>query len=493
MADQGRPSDDLTISGGGSVAVASDWLFADAGDLDQAHHELRGAALALAAIDRAVGARLLRGADAPVSALDAEREIDRARELVADCARRAAAIALVLRTAATGYGVADDAAARLAQQLAAGLGYSVGALLPLVAAFVAPALSPLLGGLLLAAILAPGAAAKAPGVLGDWLADNNRLLTNPVTVALVRAGVMSIDDVIGGALGVPSSVVAALGDEGAGLTGLGTSAGLFTAIGARFGLLAETAVATRARTQGDVSSAPQGIAQRIDRIPQRYTADDGTKQGAHVRVERYSVPGAPDSFAVFITGTADFSPRSGSEPFDLTSNVSSMVDLPGISDLPSGADRAVRQAMRDAGVTAASPVQFTGFSQGGLIAATLAASGDYNTRGVVAVGAPTAQLELGAEYPALLLEHTDDIVPALGGNRTDDTAVLVQREAFADRATPSGVAVPSHDRDEYRHTAELADAARSPRLVEAIDRLDDFGRGATSITSTTYVAERVSR
>ncbi|WP_411701053.1 hypothetical protein [Conyzicola sp.] len=480
-----RPSDALIVSGGGSVAVASDALFADAQALERVHDELRRAAGALAAAESALGARLLRRADAPLSALDAEREIAHALELVAASGQRASAIAFVLRASAHGYGLADDAAARLAQQLAAGLGYSIGRLLPLAAALVVPALPAVLGGLLVAALVAPKGVAALPGTLGTWLADNNRLLTNPVTVALVRAGVMSVDDVIGGALGLPRGVVQALGDEGSGVAGLDTSAGFFTVIGAPFGLLAETAVATRVAGRRDIR-APQGLAERLDRIPQRVDTVDGPR-GQHIRIERYEMPGRPDRFAVYVTGTADFSPRTGREAFDLTSSVV------GMTELPAGSVRAVHDAMRQAGVTADSPVQFTGFSQGGLVAATLAASGDYNTKGVVTVGAPTAQVSFGNDYPAVLLEHTDDIVPALGGNRVDDDPVLVQREAFAGRDTPAGVAVPSHDRDEYRRTAELADDARSAPLAAAIAELDDFGRGATTVTSTTYVAERVKR
>ena len=482
-----HPSDDLTVSGGGSVAVASDALFGDAHSLEGVHHDLRGAAAALQSIDSIVGVRMLRRADAPASALDAEREIARALDLVGATGQRAAAIAFVLRASAVAYGLADDAAARIARQLAAGLGYSIGLFLPLFASLVAPALPPVLAGLLIASLVAPKAVAALPGSLGGWLAEKSRLLTNPVTVALVRAGVMSVDDVIAGVLGLPRGVVQALGDEGAGVTGLDTSAGVFTVIGAPFGLIAETPVATRARVQRDIDSAPRGLAERIDRIPQRVTATDGSKQGAHIRIEHYTTPGRPDSFAVYITGTADFSPRPGADPFDLTSDVTTMADL------PAGAVEAVRQAMRQEGVTADSPVQFAGFSQGGLIAATLAASGDYNTQGLVAVGAPTAQIAMDDGFPAVLLEHTDDIVPALGGNRTDDGPVLVQREAFADRPLPQGVAVPSHDRDEYRRTAALADDARSPQLADAIARLDDLGRGATTITSTTYIAERVRR
>ena len=146
--------------------------------------------------------------------------------------------------------------------------------------------------------------------------------------------------------------------------------------------------------------------------------------------------------------------------------------------------------MADSGVTAQSPVQFTGFSQGGLIAARLAASGDYNTMGLFTAGSPTGQIEVPSTVAVLELEHTDDIVPALGGVRTDYDAVLVEREAFAGRDTPEGVAVPSHDRDEYRATAVLAERAGSERVSDVVDRLNGFSAGATSIVSTSYVAER---
>ena len=480
-----RPSDDLTVSGGGSVAVASDALFADAASLDGVHHDLRGAAAALGAVDSLVAMRLLRRCDAPLSALDAEREIDRAIDLVGAGGQRAAAIAFLLRASAVGYGLADDAATRIAQQLAANLGYSVGLFLPLFASLVAPALTPVLAGLLVAAVVAPRAGTALPGALGGWLADNSRLLTNPVTVALVRAGVMSVDDVIGGALGLPRGLVQALGDEGAGVVGIDTSAGVFTAVGARFGLLAETAVATQPRVQRDLSAPPSGLAGRIDRIPQRVHDEKGEPAGQHIRIERYGAPGRPDRFEVYITGTADFSPRSGADPFDLTSDVGT------IAELPAGAVRAVEQAMAQEGITAESPVQFTGYSQGGLIAVTLAASGDYNTQGVLAVGSPTAHVEVGDDFPVIAIEHTDDIVPAMAGMRSGNDTVLVEREAFAGRETPPTVAVPSHDRGEYRRTAELADQAMSPRLVAAREALAGFTSGTTPISSTTYVAERV--
>ena len=480
-------SDSLTISGGGSYAVASDTLFTDAQALEAVRDELSWAAAALGRIDSLAGEPALRGAGAPPSAIDAEREIARARHLLGSLDDRAGALAFALRASAEGYGRADAAARRVAQDLAANLGYSLGALLPVLAAVAAPALPPLLAGVLVGSLVFPDGMRRAADGLGDWLGSNNRLLTNPVAVTLIRNGVMSIDDVIGGALGVPPALVRTLGAEGLGVAGVASSAGLFTALGPRAGLLAETAVATHPRVQRDGGPPPRGLAERLDRIPQRVTTADGEPAGQHVRIERYSAPGRADRFEVYITGTADFSPRAGADPFDLTSDVGTMAGL------PAGAVRAVEQAMRQEGITAASPVQFTGYSQGGLIAATLGASGDYNTQGVVAIGSPTGQIAVGGDYPAVLLEHTDDLVPALGGNRSGHDAILVEREAFAGRATPDGVAVPAHDRGEYRRTAQLADEAGSAQLIRAVDRLDGFTAGMTNETATSYVAERVAR
>jgi len=480
-------SDGLTISGGGSYAVASDALFTDAQALESVRDDLRWAAGALARIDALVAERTLHGADVPASALDAEREIDRARSLLGGLDDRAGALAFVLRASAEAYGRADAAAQRVAQDLAASLGYSLGLMIPMVAVVAAPALPPLLAGLLVGSLVFPGGLKAAGDAVGSWLGSNNRVLTNPVAVALIRTGVMSIDDVVGGAIGVPPGIVRLLGDEGLALAGVASSAGAVTALGPRAGLFAETAVATRARVHRDGGPPPAGLAERLDRIPQRVTTADGEPAGQHIRIEKYSAPGRPDRFEVYITGTADFSPQTGADPFDLTSDVGTMAGL------PAGAVRAVEQAMRQEGVTATSPVQFTGYSQGGLIAATLGASGDYNTHGVVAIGSPTGQIAVGGDYPAVLLEHTDDLVPALGGNRVSHDAVLVEREAFAGRATPDGVAVPAHDRSEYRHTAQLADAAGSAQLTRAIDRIDGFADGMTAESATSYVAERVRK
>lgn len=470
-------SDDLTVSGGGSLAVASDALFGDAQDLESVRDDARDTVALLAQLDGRLGAGALRQADAPLCALEAEAGIERALRLLQAAQARAAVTAAVLRLAAEGYGRADAAATRVAQGLAAQLGYGAGALLPLLVASVMPALPAVVAGAVLARVVGQAAVRTAP----PRPAPHGRALTNPLTVTLVRATVMSIDDFIGGALGVPLLIVRALGDEGAGISGLDTSAALVTALGSSVGLLREGDVRATPVARHDGAAAPSGLAARMDRVPR------ASASGAHILIERYQRPNEPDRFEVYIGGTVDFSPAGSTEAFDLTSNVA------GTAGLPAGSVRAVEQAMADAGVSAETPVQFTGYSQGGLVAATLAASGHYDTRGVFTAGAPTPGVTLPAGVPVVQLEHTDDIVPALGGLRHETAAVLVEREAFAGREVPEGDSLPAHGRAEYRRTAALADGAESERLVAAIASFDAFTRGATEVSSVAYRAERVQR
>src|ERR1019366_2248894 len=99
--------------------------------------------------------------------------------------------------------------------------------------------------------------------------------------------------------------------------------------------------------------------------------------GEQIRIDRYVEAGKPDRFDVYIAGTVTFDPKTRSQPFDLTS------DLNGVGGHPSASYRAVVSAMQQGGVTSQSPVVLNGYSQGGLLASQLAASGSFNVQGVV--------------------------------------------------------------------------------------------------------------
>jgi hypothetical protein len=337
----------------------------------------------------------------------------------------------------------------------------------------------------------PGVTATAADVLGAWLATgkspaewiraNNEILTNPTTVALLRGAVMSADDFAGGALRMPPELVAALGDEGVGLAGLNTSAALAILLGRGGGLLAETGVSVERLSTRTTAAPAQTISDRALRIldPEREA------RGEQVRIDRYTVPGQPDRFEVYISGTVDFSIGDGSEPWDMTSNVN------GIAGLPPASYRAVVDAMRASGVTSDSPVVLSGYSQGGLVGSLIAASGSFNVQGLVTFGAPAGQIEVPASIPVLSIRHTDDLVPALGGYDVNGHALVVERQLFAGRDIPAEFAIPAHQLDYYRETATLVDAADSAKVRIRLSALSSFGANATSVETTTWHATRI--
>jgi hypothetical protein len=472
-------SGDLVISGGGSITVATDVLLGQAdalvrlcGHLDGLHRRVLALTSRLTAVD-------LRVADAPLSALDAEVSATRGLALLGSAENHARLTAVALHTAIQGYGRAERVASETLQNLSARLGYAVGFLSPLLVMMAAPSMTFGVGSVLLRGVRSGEGPAGGVREIRDWLLANNSILTNPTTVALVRAAMGSSDDALGGVLRLPPSVVTQLGDEGVGLTGLGTTAAIVVLLAQSVGMLRETTI-TAVKTSTGITTAPRTLAERAARVP----VTGSTAQGEQIRIDRYRRQGKPDAFEVYIAGTVDFHPTAGEEPWDLTSNIN------GIAGLPAGSLEAVRAAMADAGVTDSSPVVLTGYSQGGLVASLVAASGEYNVEGVVTLGAPAGLVEISPDVPVLTVRHTDDLVPALGGYDVNHQALVVERQLFAGTDVPPGVAVPAHQIEYYEQTAALVDNARSAQVRSALDGLDRFTAGTTEVETTLYRARR---
>lgn len=99
---------------------------------------------------------------------------------------------------------------------------------------------------------------------------------------------------------------------------------------------------------------------------------------------------------------------------DLDSNIALMLmDNPWLA---TQYERAVNQAMADAGIPSGANVVYTGFSQGGIMAATLATNENspYNTIGVVTNGAPIGGFTFPPEVEVIRFEHAGDPVVPLG-------------------------------------------------------------------------------
>lgn len=78
-------------------------------------------------------------------------------------------------------------------------------------------------------------------------------------------------------------------------------------------------------------------------------------------------------------------------------------------------ERAVMQALAEAGVGRDDPILLEGFSQGGIMAAHLAAyhGAEYEFAAVVAAGAPIDSMPIPASTTVVSVQHRQDVVPAL--------------------------------------------------------------------------------
>ena len=132
----------------------------------------------------------------------------------------------------------------------------------------------------------------------------------------------------------------------------------------------------------------------------------------------------------------------------------------------------------------------TGYSQGGLLAAQLAASGDYRVQGLITFGAPAGQVEVPASVPWVAIEHSDDLIPALGGTFASSDAILVRREAAGD-LTGSPHVFPANQLERYAETAALADGTYERRLRDATAAFDEWSQGTLRVTSTSYLGQRL--
>ncbi|WP_165066387.1 alpha/beta hydrolase family protein [Marisediminicola senii] len=473
-------SDELVIGGGGVVGVGTASLYEYATSIETAGELMGECAVRLASANDRTAPGMLRAGDAPLSAVRAERAIDDAVTQLTAAAERCAILASAVRASADRYGITEASAARLSQLLAAdiglGLGYfgsTIGVLM--LPGFAATVTGGVVAGLLLSRIIPDRhlrSMREAIGENGTRVA--RALLSDSRVVDLLRVGVSSADDVGAGLLRTPQPVARATGDEGLGLVGLDTAASAVVAAGSSVGLLRETGL-LRPVISGAPTTRAEGFADRADRVPHA---------AAQVRVDRYVRPGRPDRFEVYLGGTIDPSPSATDQPWDMTSNVVS------IAGGDAGSYRAVKEAMEIAGVVEGSEIQLTGYSQGGLLAANLAASGDYDVKGIYTLGAPAGHVQVPAEVPWVAVEHTEDLVPALGGRWSSDDAIVVRREALPEVLDDGGPMLLAHQLTRYQETAALIDGVTEARVGAAKEAFTSFGADAESVETTWFESQR---
>ena len=224
------------------------------------------------------------------------------------------------------------------------------------------------------------------------------------------------------------------------------------------GVVCREAPVTVTHTATRMTTAPQGVDSLLARVPQ---------DSDQVRIDAIDRDGAM-SYVVYISGTRDFSPVAGGEPWDLTSGFHALR-----GEDESGCERAVRAAMEDAGIAHGDDVVFVGHSLGGLTAMRIAESGDFAVSDVLTAGAPIHKVSLDASTRVTVLEHTDDLIPAVSGVAVATSAVTI-RSAFGRSTTGMWGA---HNLSSYRSTAREIDLSSDPVLVDRRTSLERATQG----------------
>lgn len=191
--------------------------------------------------------------------------------------------------------------------------------------------------------------------------------------------------------------------------------------------------------------APTDLGSALEEI----NALGSTKDG-QIRVIGQPQADGSMTWTVLIPGTQSWDPRAGDNPMDLTTNIAAMSDQ--VTLLAAGVAGALGAAQASAGRDGrGDEVLLVGHSQGGIIAAGLAADPGFRARfsvsHVVTAGSPIALIDVPREVSVVSLEHDGDIVPAL------DTADNPWRAGWVTVKGPAPIGtVSAHDCGAYATT-----------------------------------------
>mgnify|MGYP000956670084 FL=1 len=264
---------------------------------------------------------------------------------------------------------------------------------------------------------------------------------------------------------------------------------------------------TRSALEAMPAAAPDthytGVTTSADAIEHITQMHGGDADNGEIAIEEHVTVGDDGetirSWTVDIRGTQSFA-IGQTGPQDMTTN------LQGVAGMSSDQLVAIKEAMNAAGIAPGEAVEFAGHSQGGIMAAQMAADPSvrarYNVVSVVTAGSPTATIA-PSDVPVLSYENSGDIVPGLDGNGTrgDNVTTVMFRDyeatCHADDPVPCSHSAPLYV-DEIRSTLDAAHTSSDPGLgaLAAAEARRTQALGLTHNTQTTvhhYQTRRITQ
>ena len=182
--------------------------------------------------------------------------------------------------------------------------------------------------------------------------------------------------------------------------------------------------------------------------------------GGRVRVVEVVRGDGGSAWVVVVPGTQQWSPRAGTNPFDLTSDVRAVTGDATVAAAGVAAALDVARSRAGSRSTPADPVVLVGHSQGGILAAALASDPGFTSRHrvshVVTSGSPVGLFPVPPTTRVLSVERGDDPVPRLDLGPNPDRASWVTVRTTADGPP---VDVGSHALGGYVTTLRVAEGA----------------------------------
>jgi hypothetical protein len=254
-------------------------------------------------------------------------------------------------------------------------------------------------------------------------------------------------------------------------------AGIATNIATTFGWKLDHSVSAT-KTGTVATRSPNSITQLLDRLSQV-----SSKKQPTVGIDFFQTADQRTAI-VYIPGTQTLGLGDGSNPLDLQSNILAMQGN-GLA----ASERAVLEAMNQAGIAETDEVIFVGHSQGGMVAGNLAQHpADYITAGLVTIGAPIAQLKL-SKVPVMAIEHVNDPIPNASGKVNPPTKnwVTIQRTS---QAFESDAPMHSHSLKSYKNTTQEVDASKNKGILNIKQQLMSQVQGAPVGKAMDFVIAR---
>ena len=346
---------------------------------------------------------------APVSAARVGAEVLQALRLLLHCALEARTLAGRLRAGVATYRAADGLLTSTVQSLQVAAGAALGTSAPLLL----PPLGVVAGSLQLAG-------ADPQEQLEAWVVHH------PEELGFLAGGAAGVWRGVAAALLVPPWAPGPL-----------TYAGTMHLLGA---WLPEGAARAEQIAGPTRVAAPQGAGDLLRAV--EASGGDGAVPG-EIGILRLHGSDGVERYVVLLPGTASWALRPGQEPRDLAGNL----HLSAEEETAYAAG--VVLALTQARVPPGAPVLLVGHSQGGMVAARLAADpavrSAFSIRAVLSAGAPLGRAASMPGVAGLALENTTDLVPTLEGRANPDSPGLTT----ARFTVQHGSVVGNHDVGTY--------------------------------------------